>query len=339
MNASVGKDKLVSFSSSSSDNSPRVKDYVGMWYEARRRCGVDDSMWFGFYEFGEPTPVWKRRSHRFSDGIGALSELLLERGHDSGALPVSRNLQKPDWRALWRTRQVIDAPVTNIKWNHLDVGQQHSQGHAPVSLLLSIEQTQQIEATAAAVGVSLTMWLLWTADRASRSILADSNSIMSWVFPVNLRGAVDCGHPRMNHSSGLMVTLARDMAPTALRAQISARFARYEHWRTWFSLNLGRYIGQLGISALYRLVKGTPGRHTGSYSNLGEWNAPHLDGIACSAPGSPAYPVSVSTVLCNKRRTFACRLHPVIGGSSERSIEFLTLWRELSCTTDALSGW
>ena len=94
MNASVGKDKLVSFSSSSSDNSPRVKDYVGMWYEARRRCGVDDSMWFGFYEFGEPTAVWKRRSHRFSDGIGALSELLLERGHDSGALPVSRNLQK-----------------------------------------------------------------------------------------------------------------------------------------------------------------------------------------------------------------------------------------------------
>lgn len=339
MNASVGKGRFSPQSSSTKVAAARARDYVGMWYEARRRCGIDDHMWFGFYEQGDASPTWKRRSHRFSDGIGALSQLLLERGHNPGTLPASRHLQKPDWRELWRTRQTVDAPKASIRWKHLDSAQQQSQSHAPVSLLLTPEQTRKIEETAAAAGVSTTLWLLWTADRAARSIVAESGSVMSWVFPVNLRGAVDCGDPSMNHCSGLMVTLAESTAPEALKAQISARFARYEHWRQWFSLTLGRYIGQAGINLLYRLVRGTPGRHTGSYSNLGEWNAPDLDGITCSAPGSPAYPVSVSTVLCNGRRTFACRLHPVIGGSSERSIEYLTLWRELSCTTDALSGW
>jgi hypothetical protein len=335
MNASVGKDKFAPLSSSSTP----AKDYVGMWYEARRRCGIDDLMWFGFYERGESSPEWKRRSHRFSDGIGALSQLLHERGHDCGGLPESRHLDKPGWRELWRLRQPVDAPAVNIKWKHLDAGQRQSQGHTPVSLMLSPEQTRKIEETAAAVGVSSTMWLLWTADRAARSLLTDSGSVMSWVFPVNLRGAVDCGDPHMNHCSGLMVSLAETTAPAELKTQVAARFARYEHWRQWFNLTLGRYIGQLGINILYRLVSGTPGRHTGSYSNLGEWNVPDLDAISCSAPGSPAYPVSVSTVLCNGRRTLACRLHPVIGGSSERAIELLTLWRELSCTTDSLSGW
>jgi hypothetical protein len=335
MNASVGKDKFAPLSSSTKN----AKDYVGMWYEARRRCGVDDLMWFGFYEQGESSPVWKRRSHRISDGIGGLSQLLLERGHDCGELPSSRDLNKPDWRELWRTRKPLDAPVANIRWKILDGGQCKSQGHTPVSLLLSLEQTRKIEETAALAGVNTTMWLLWTADRAARSLLAESGSVMSWVFPVNLRGAVDCGAPQMNHCTGLMVTLAENTAPVALKAQISARFARNEHWRQWFSLNLGRYIGQTGINLLYRLISGALGRHTGSYSNLGEWNVPGLEAITCSAPGSPAYPVSASTVLCNGRRTLACRLHPVIGGSSERAIEFLTLWRELSCTTDALSGW
>lgn len=339
MNAPVDKGKFAPLAPAPAAMTTNARDYVGMWYEARRRRGIDDHMWFGFYEAGESTPEWKRRSHRFSDGIGALSRLLLERGHDCGALPASRNMEKPDWRELRRTRQAVDAPVGTIRWKHLDAGQQRSQSHVPVSLLLSREQTQKIDETAAAAGVSTTLWLLWTADRTARSLLADSGSVMSWVFPVNLRGAVDCGDPHMNHCSGLMVTLAESTAPTSLKSQVSARFARHEHWRQWFGLTLGRYIGQTGINILYRLVSGSPGRHTGSYSNLGEWNVPDLDGITCSAPGSPAYPVSASTVLCNGRRTFACRLHPVIGGSSERSIEFLTLWRELSCTTDALSGW
>lgn len=337
MNAPLGKRNLASMSSSLS---PTVgKDYVGMWYEARRRYDVDDTMWFGFYEPGETAPEWKRRSHRFSDGIGALALLLRERGHDSGPLPTSRQLAKPDWRTLWATRKPVEAPVPSIHWKHLAEEHHRHQSHVPVSLLLSVEQTQQIEHAARKAGISSTLWLLWTADRAARSTLADSHSVMSWVFPVNLRGAVECADPHMNHCSGLMVSLAEATSPQSLKQQISDRFARHEHWRQWYALTVGRYIGQWGVNLLYRLVRGRPGRYAGSYSNLGEWNVPGLDALTCSGPGSPAYPVAVSTVLCNGRRALACRLHPVIGGSSVKAIELLTLWRELAGTTDSLSGW
>lgn len=340
MNASFGKGVTAPLIKTGSQDKPVAgTDYVGMWYEARRRNGVDDTMWFGFYENGDVMPVWKRRSHRFGDGIGGLVGLLRERGHDSGPLPSSRSMVKPGWREVWRTRRPVDMPPVAIQWHQLDPSQRHSQAHVPVSLVLSPDQTSQVEGAAKVAGVSSTVWLLWTADRASRTILADTGSVMSWVFPVNLRGAVQCDDPLMNHCSGLMVRLAGSTAPAALKQQISERFARNEHWRQWFSLTLGRYVGQTGINLLYRLVQAPAGRHTGSYSNLGEWNVPFLDALTCSAPGSPAYPVAVSTVLCNGRRSLACRLHPVIGGSSERAIEFLTLWRELSCTRESLSGW
>lgn len=337
MNVPLGKENLAGASPSSSPTTG--KDYVGMWYEARRRWGVDDTMWFGFYHPGESAPEWQRRSHRFNDGIGALALLLRERGHDSGPLPSSRQTARPDWRTLWATRKQVDAPSPVIHWKHLAEEHQDHQSHVPVSLLLSADQTQQIEDAARKAGISTTLWLLWTADRAARSTLADSHSVMSWVFPVNLRGAVNCADPHMNHCSGLMVSLAEATSPQALKQQISDRFARHEHWRQWYALTVGRYVGQWGINLLYRLVRGRPGRHAGSYSNLGEWNVPNLDALTCSGPGSPAYPVAVSTVLCNGRRTLACRLHPVIGGSSVKAIELLTLWRELAGTTDSLSGW
>ncbi|MDP2228451.1 MAG: hypothetical protein Q8J78_13350 [Moraxellaceae bacterium] len=317
----------------------KTPDHVGMWYEARRRFDIDDRMWFGFYERGESAPEWKTLSHRHGDGIGGLSVLLKARGHDVGPLPAGRPMPVPGWKELWRTRRKVEAPVPSINWKTLDAAAARSHSHVPVSLLLTSEQTRAIEAAAVTAGVSSTVWLLWTADRAVRSTLAGADSVMDWVFPVNMRGSVACADPYMNHSSGFPVHIASGLLPLQVKQQIAARFARHEQWRSWMLLTLGRWIGQRGVNLLYRLVQAPPGRHTGSYSNMGEWNVPGLDGLTCSAPGSPAYPVAVSTMLCNGRRSLACRLHPVVGGSSVRAIEFLTLWRELSCTADSLSGW
>ncbi len=314
-------------------------DLVGMWYTARLRQGIDDRMWFGLYREGQADPAWTGLSHRFGDGIGALTHLLRCQGFAAPPLPRGRAEAVPDWRTLWQTRRPVAAPAAHIEWRQLDVAARRSTPHAPVSLLLDPEQTAAIEATAAMAGVSSTQWLLWTADRATRSTLASRDSVLDWVFPVNLRGTVAQADPLMNHCSGFPVHLAADTAPATLKAQVAARFARHEHWRNWWLLTLGRHVGQAGINLLYRLSAAAPGSHAGSYSNLGDWDVPGLDGLACMAPGSPAYPVAVSTMRCNGRRTLGCRLHPVIGGSSGRAIELLTLWRELATSPDALSGW
>lgn len=308
----------------------KVPDPVGMWYEARRHYGQDDRMWFALYRGNRLRPQWYTCSHRNCDGLGAIALMLEEHGYTDIHPPLGRRTHMPDWRTLWRSRQ--DAPVTvvDMQWRWLEPALKDCSSHVPVSVLLDAEQTLAIEEAAAAAGVSTTVWLLWTADRALRATLARPESVTGWVYPVNLRGSVRAADEFANHCSGLVLTLDQGADAEDCKLQIRERFDRHEHWRQWLLLTLGRWIGQRGIDLLYRFVQAAPGRYAGSYSNLGEWNVPGLDGISVTAPGSPAYPVSVGTALCNGRRTMSCRLHPVIGGSAGRAIEFLKVWREIS---------
>lgn len=309
----------------------QVQDPVGMWYAARQQYGQDDRMWFGLYrQGGRLGPQWHTCSHRNCDGPGALSLLLEEKGYAGVHPPQGRPSTIPDWRTLWRSRR--ETPVTSVdmQWRWLETELKSCRSHAPVSVLLDTAQTLAVEEAAAAAGVSSSVWLLWTADRALRATLASADSVTGWIYPVNLRGTVRAVDEFANHCSGLMLTLDRGCDAEGCTLQIRERFARHEHWRQWLLLTLGRWIGQRGVNLLYRLAQPAPGRYAGSYSNLGEWNVPGLSGIAAASPGSAAYPVAVGTVLCNGQRTLACRLHPVIGGNASRAIEFVTVWRELS---------
>lgn len=308
-----------------------VRDPVGMWYAARARAGIDDRMWFALYEGGARGPRWHTCSHRYADGLGALPLLLQERGYRAAPPPRARPEPMPHWRKLWRLwRESAPAPRLDMRWRFADASLAACPGHAPVVLLLSPAQTAEVDRAAAAAGVSSTVWLQWTADRALRLTLAERDSLAGWVFPVNLRGNVLAPDAYANQCSGLTLRLGADATPSTVRQQISAGFVQQEHWRTWLLLSLGRWVGQLGVNLIYRLSQARPGTYAGSYSNLGEWNVAGLDGMVGVAPGSPAYPVSVATLLCNGRRSLGCRLHPVVGGNAGRAIEFLKQWRELS---------
>ncbi|MDF2446118.1 MAG: hypothetical protein K0S46_1354 [Moraxellaceae bacterium] len=308
----------------------KVWDPVGMWYAARKQRGQDDRMWFGLYRQGGLGPQWHTCSHRHCDGIGAIALLLKEQRLPGVPLPQGRDATPPEWRELWRGRNA--APPTNVnqQWKWLDPSLRSCSSHSPVSMLLDTDQTLAIEEAAAAAGVSSTVWLLWTADRALRATLALPESVNGWIYPVNLRGAVRGVDEFANHCSGLVLTIDKGADAEDCKLQIRERFERHEHWRQWLLLTLGRWIGQRGVNLLYRLAEAAPGRYAGSYSNLGEWNVPGLEGISVSAPGSAAYPVAVGTVLCNGRRTLSCRLHPVIGGYTGHAIEFVKVWRELA---------
>lgn len=308
----------------------RVPDPVGMWYVARAQRGQDDRMWFALYREGNRIPRWHTCSHRYSDGIGAISLLLREQQLPGLPLPRGRDAAPPDWRTLLGRRDTAPQRNIDLQWKRLDVSRRASPGHAPVSELLDAAVTAAIEEAAAAAGVTSTVWLLWTADRALRASLAQPQSVTGWVFPVNLRGAVRSVDEFANHCSGLVITLDQGGDAEDCKLQIRERFERHEHWRQWLLLTLGRWVGQRGVNLLYRLAEPAPGRFAGSYSNLGEWNVPGLDGLAACAPGSAAYPVAVGTVLCNGRRTLSCRLHPVIGGDAGRALEFLTVWRDFA---------
>lgn len=316
-----------------------VRDPVGMWYAARARAGIDERMWFGLYEGDASAPRWHTCSHRYSDGLGALPLLLRERGYVAPPPPRARAEAMPHWRDLWRAwRALPPQPRLDMHWRHADASLAACPGHAPVALLLCPRQTAAIDSAAAAAGVSSTLWLQWTADRALRRTLAGADSLAGWVFPVNLRGNVSAPDAHANQCSGLTLRLGPDATPATVREQVREGFVRQEHWHTWLLLNLGRWVGQAGVNLLYRMSQARPGTFAGSYSNLGEWNVPGMAGLVGVAPGSPAYPVSVGTMLCNGRRSLGCRVHPVVGGNARRAIEFLKHWRELSMEAPAAAA-
>lgn len=316
---------------------PEDIDYVGLWYEARLKFGIDDQMLFGIYEPGADSPRWYRYSHRFYDGLGALALLMKTRGlHFPDGLPKGRDTHVPSLLELYRaSRKPLEAPALDVRWQSLQPERTTEASHMPVTLLLSPEETDRIEAVAKARGVRSTFWLFWAADRAAREILFAPGAVMPWLYPVNQRGAVACQRDSMNHASAVTIHLADNSTPGELRQQVTSRLERLEHWRVWFMVNLGRWIGRRGIHWLYRLVATPPGRYAGSYTNLGAWDAPATDGVICASPCSHGYPVSVNTIVCNGRRALAVRLHPVVAGDGTLAGKVLTRWKAILLDTAA----
>jgi len=309
---------------------PAGKDYVGMWYTARLKLGIDDRMLYGTFSGGAASPQWYSASHRYYDGIAGIAMMVMTHGAQfPDGLAKGREQSAPSWRTVWKAGRAtpLSAPAPKLLWRDLAPELERAPAPLPATLLLSEAETRQVEIAAKAAGVSSTVWLLWTADRAVRAHLCEPGAVLPWVYPVNLRGAVTCERDSMNHCGGFMVTVSDEMDAAAVRQQVSTRLARMEHWRQWWLLNLGRLVGQRGIHLLYRLSRGKPGAFAGSYSNVGDWSVPGIDGITGSAPGSPAYPVCITTMSCNGRRGLAIRVHPVADRDGGKAALILARWR------------
>lgn len=318
-------------------------DYVGMWYVARARYGISDQNWFGFATGDDDAMQWIRKPHREADGIGALTQLLALRGCSGGEMPLTRDPGAPPlWQQLTAPRiRVAAGRRGRIRWRFLDPARAAAAHDAPPAyVFLEDKEYAALRAAASRAGVSTTQWLLWTVDRAARSVLVEQDSPLPWVFPVNLRGAVQAATPTMNHCSGITAWLDGATTAADVAAQVRSRLAAGEHWRQWQLLTLGRLVGQAGVNLLYRLARGRAGACAGSYSNLGRWPLPgmalpagnDIRGVVCSSPGSPAYPISVGMVEWQGRLSLSCRIHPVAAADAGCADRLLQAWRSRACS-------
>lgn len=310
---------------------PEGVDYVGMWYTARLRHGIDDKMLLGAYKRHHHTPHWYSASHRYYDGLAVVGEKLapLSGTTQEDGIPKGRDESAPSFSEWWRASKLpLHAPAADVKWRNLQPERESEQTPLPENCLFDASETEQITRRARSAGVSSTVWLLWTADRVLRRTLLEPDAVTSWVYPVNLRGATGCERESMNQCGGFMVTISADMTASDVYAQVKVRLARLEHWMQWWLMTIGRWIGQGGVNFVYRCLRQQPGQFTGSYSNLGQWDIPVLDGLTASAPCAASYPVSISTVECNGRRSLAVRIHPVVGQDARTARQILQMWRQ-----------
>lgn len=337
-----------------SQKCPAGSDPVGLWYIARAQRGISDNNWFGIVtrdERDNETLQWHTVAHRHADGIGALTQLLQRRGYSAGRTPVGRDRVAPSLREALRHWQQARhqqelATHVDIRWRLLDASRaKHPHNAPPQTVFFSSAEYTALRHAANHAGASATNWLAWSLDRALRRTLVEPDSPLRWVFPVNLRGAVQAAAPHMNHCGGLALVMQEHTVAADIATQLRARFALSEHWRNWWLLNLGRVIGQRGVNLAWALTREAPGSWAGSYSNLGAWplqgmtlpdcavaqRGAAVTGAICASPGSPAYPVSTGIVEWQGRLALACRVHPVADEDGQAAARLLAAWRAIAC--------
>ena len=304
-----------------------MTDYLGMWYRARARHGIDDTIHFAVLEPGSGRRFEFPVRHREHDGIGGLFHLLRGWQVPLPTMPVSRQSGPPPW---WRwLRPVREAPVPAPDWRLFS----GSGEDTLVSDWLDRAPTDALRRRAEAAGVSLNSVLLSTLNRAVMETLVWRPAPGRWLYPVNMRGAVSGPRDDMNLSSGFYLPVSPDDHPAVLDQAVRRALRAQRHWLFWHGARIGRWVGQGGVDWLCdRFLKGTPS--LGSFTSLGEW---WLDlrsaGFSSRAlvtlcgPGSPNHPVSNGVMIVNGRLTLSLKLDPSLGADRARAEECLACWR------------
>ncbi|MDX1805136.1 MAG: hypothetical protein R3292_13785 [Alcanivorax sp.] len=306
-------------------------DYIGMWYRARARHGVDDTIMVKVLDAQGDTLQSFGLRHRDHDGIGVLFRFFRQHGMALPPMPVSRESRPPPW---WRrlTGQVRGLPPVHspIPWRHFE----DRDGLASMqSLCLSQQQTATLLQRLQRKGVSLSAALLCGLQRAVDDTLLDHPVRGSWLYPVNMRGAVPMACDEMNLSSAFYTSVSAAESPRIVADRLRRQLRANLHWRMWHLARIGRFIGRAGVNWLSDRMANGP-RHLGSLSNLGHWQVDMASGgfpdtavMAICAPGSPAYPVANGVMIVNGRMTLSMKLHQSLGAGAATARSCLQRWQ------------
>lgn len=320
----------------------QAKDYIGMWYRARARHGIDDSIRFGVIDPDAGDIRWHRFPHRRFDGIGALAHLLRDRGLSPGRLPELREARAPGW---WRLLPAMLAPAADRcpapPWRR---GTANTTEPVLAVSWASRVETDMIKRNAEELGVSLSVLLLWALHQMVTRRLLRCGGRGKWFFPVNMRGPVRLARDEMNHSSGFYLDLEADWTPMDVRDQVRQELEARRHWSLWYQARIGRLVGQAGVNWLYDRMVGGSGC-LGSFSMIGEWWQEMSavgwpgHGLLCfCGPGSPDHPVSNGALIWNGRLTQVLQFHPVLGQNGAMVERCLHDWRALLLDPGAMEA-
>lgn len=296
-------------------------DYIGMWYRARARRGIDDGIDFIVINPGTGKRCTVTLPHREFDGIGGIAESLRRLGVRLPPMPMSRQVRAPAFWRRWQGRPERREP-RSPQWKRF-AGDTRKQADEPLVRWLSPQQTRALQRHADARGVSLNSLLLLALHRAVADTLMAGPGPVSWCFPVNMRGVVPMARPDMNLSSAFYLTVDRDDTPEELDCTIRRYLKANIHWRYWHLARIGRVIGQRGVDWLCgRLLQG--GQHCGSFSSLGNWQIDFLSAglpadtiFTLCGPGSPNHPVANGMMIVNGTLNLALRFHASLGVPAE----------------------
>lgn len=305
------------------------RDVAAPWFRARRKLGIDDTIYFGTFEANSGRRHVLTLPHEQTDGTGVLRHFL--RSHRL------RDWQESDFPprpvpGLWQCMrqhqaQPLAAPP---EWQPRPSLAKSSALIALASF--TVEQTAQVREVISASGLSVNVWLLHKAQQCLEATLLHSRG-GSWFMPVSLRGAIELPGDEMNHASGFYFSVPEAASAAQLQAAMHAALKRGEHWWLWHQAALVSAAGQWCVDLLFRYFLKQQ-QHIGTFTTLGEWQVdwrgsalPEDSLLWGCPPTSPTHPAAFLWLLCNDRLVLSIKLNPVLGVSQSGCDALMRAWQ------------
>lgn len=297
-------------------------DWAAKWFEIRAEMGQSDQVTMMFQD-QEDSWVKHHFRHRETDGFGKIQSILKNEGIAVRA-PI-RPLKKPSWLAqpfLLIKGIRLHPKLDQNPWKFYDPNLPSADPDDVSAWFLSKQETQALAQRAKEKNLNVGFYILSEMDHLLRNKLYQNPEASStWLCPVDVRGAFK--DPSWNRN-WVSFIIASFKGPASDRTTQEA-FDDYKqalksgmYWAFWELYQIGKYIGLKGMRHLARKAQ-NKSFWMGSFSDLGSWNQEDLKNSKAknrrwvmAPPGSPSYPIGITTIEWCEQRTITLKIHPGI---------------------------
>lgn len=308
------------------------KDYIAMWFNARRKYGIQDTVYCGWYDPETQHIDWQTWRHADADGMSGLAKILRKDGYPCDPLPVCKDTSVPGWLEIIKAQRdnPSDEAEKTVNWR---TTYESSEEFMPEISVLTIEQTKSLYEKAQSLKVSPGNIIFAAMSKVISRELIQGNTPFYWFFPVNVRGATGIKTESFNQASGIYLLVNPESNAKDWQSQMRTRLKAKAHWKGWKLANLGKLVGEWGVGVVYKFTSGKQ-FYAGSCSNLGAWPLPdernpepkHNRVLIAVAPGTANYPVSSSMIEWNGRVALTLKLNPYICKDSAQLRQLTDMW-------------
>lgn len=309
------------------------KDYLAMWFNVRRKYGIQDTIYWGWYDPKSQEIDWKTWRHADADGMAGFAQILRKDGYPSTPLPVCNETSVPSWLEIIKAQRSNPTKSVNKVVNWATTYEHNDAELMPEVSVLTKEQTSQMYSNAKARKVSPGNILFSALSRVVARELVAGDESFSWFFPVNVRGATGIKTEAFNQASGVYLSVDRNSTAEDWQSEMRTRFKAKEHWKNWKLANIGKHVGDFGVDVIYKMTSGKQ-FYAGSCSNMGAWPLVHEDNppppedrqLVAVAPGTANYPISCSMIEWAGRLAITLKINPYICKDKEQLRHLADLW-------------
>ena len=241
------------------------------WFHASEAIGDLMGICYGRITNGEVQ--WFNISHCECDGIGGFARLLRAHGAEIPSLPETKHACRGIFIPLWRLLRNRDNNDSAMRSDWLPTIPSENNIVENIAWHLFTEnETQAILNRCREQKVTMNSYLLHCLDQSTRSEISRPEKKITWVVPVNLRGAIRYADDTQNHVSCVEVQIASNDTTQIIHRQIIQRLERGEHRANFLLLTLGGILSHQAKVNFLTKDRSKPAGNIGSFSNLGVWN-------------------------------------------------------------------